>query len=288
MPSEKSILDIISQRYSCRAYQDTAIEPSLQQHLMQFLEHLPFSPFGSQVRIKLVAARDHDRRELKTLGTYGFIKNHAGFLIGAVRKAPKDMEDFGYLLEYAVLQATAMGLGTCWLGGSFTRSSFANRIALKSDEYLPAVIAVGNILDGSRAHDRIRTHAGSDHRYPWSSLFYEEQFAHPISESQAGRYAVALEMVRLAPSASNKQPWRILHQAHTWHFYLRRTPGYGGSIVKWILGSSDLQRVDLGIAMCHFELSTHELGLNGTWTFSEPGIATLHHNLEYIASWQES
>lgn len=32
----------------------------------------------------------------------------------------------------------------------------------------------------------------------------------PLEKEEAGNYEAALEMVRIAPSASNKQPWRIL------------------------------------------------------------------------------
>ena len=68
-------------------------------------------------------------------------------------------------------------------------------------------------------------------------------------------------MVRLAPSASNRQPWRIIagRSRKDFHFFLERTPGYNNNrFVK-----SDLQRVDMGIAMCHFELAMKESGFNG-------------------------
>ena len=42
-------------------------------------------------------------------------------MVGAVREAPKDLEDYGYLMERAVLFATDLGFGTCWLGGTFTQ-----------------------------------------------------------------------------------------------------------------------------------------------------------------------
>ena len=38
---------------------------------------------------------------------------------------------------------------------------------------------------------------------------------------------MVLEMVRRGPSASNKQPWRVVRAGERWHLYLQRTRGYG-------------------------------------------------------------
>ncbi|MBI5957943.1 MAG: hypothetical protein HY866_04360 [Chloroflexi bacterium] len=49
----------------------------------------------------------------------------------------------------------------------------------------------------------------------------------------------------------------------TWHFYLQRTKGYNHSLFFRMLRLEDLQRVDMGIAMSHFELTSSELVLRG-------------------------
>ena len=93
-------------------------------------------------------------------------------------------------------------------------------------------------------------------------------------------------MVRWGPSASNKQPWRIVKQENVWHFYLQRTPGYGSD--GWLgklLGVADVQRLDMGISMCHFELSAMELGLKGKWSVAEPALEKPDKHTEYTVSW---
>jgi nitroreductase len=91
----------------------------------------------------------------------------------------------------------------------------------------------------------------------------------------------------MAPSASNKQPWRIVRRGRDWHFYLQRTKGYGkGSAIFVMLRLADLQRVDLGIAMCHFELAARELGLEGAWALDEPAVGPLGRGVEYTATWR--
>ncbi len=52
-----------------------------------------------------------------------------------------------------------------------------------------------------------------------------------------------------------------------------RSKGYGkGSALFTVLRIADLQRVDLGIAMCHFELVAREAGLDGGWVVADPGL----------------
>jgi hypothetical protein len=84
----------------------------------------------------------------------------------------------------------------------------------------------------------------------------------------------------LAPSASNKQPWRVIKDNNqaAFHFYLRRTPGYDK-----LFNEIKLQHVDMGIALCHFTLSSKELGLPGYWQVNNPQINT--GDMEYIATW---
>jgi hypothetical protein len=54
-----------------------------------------------------------------------------------------------------------------------------------------------------------------------------------------------------------------------------------------MLKLEDLQRVDMGIAMCHFELASDELGLTGRWATAEPAIKKPDDSTEYVASWIE-
>jgi hypothetical protein len=286
---QQSITDLISQRYSCRSYRAEPIAVETQQRLQDFMVALRAVPLGTPLRFKLLAATESDRRALRGLGTYGFIRGATGFIAGAAGRGEKNLEDFGYQMESAILAATALGLGTCWLGGSFTQSSFARKIDVAPEETVPAVTATGYAVERSPYSRLVRRQVGADRRLPWDSLFFLERFGVPLSVENAARYAQPLEMVRLAPSASNKQPWRIVKDSTTWHFYLQRTPKYGpGSLIFDLLKLADLQRVDMGIAMCHFELTARELDLLGRWLVMNPQPGTPHEQAEYVVSWVES
>ena len=147
--------DLIARRYSCRTYLDRPISADDKARLLDFMATRTLGPLGSEARFGLLAAAPDDRQALRRLGTYGFIKGATGYIAGAVRHAPKDLEDYGYLLEEIVLFATGIGLGTCWLGGTFTRSTFVRRFGgLERGETMPAVISTGHI--GDDGTERIR------------------------------------------------------------------------------------------------------------------------------------
>ena len=47
-----------------------------------------------------------------------------------------------------------------------------------------------------------------------------------------------------------------------------------------------MQRIDMGIAMCHFELTLREMGLPGQWLHAQPGIEKPDKLTEYIVTLQ--
>jgi len=281
------VTELIQRRFSCRTYRPDPLDPDVRQRLAGAAASIQAGPFGTPLRFRLIAATDREAQELRGLGTYGFIRGATGFLLGAMGQGDRNLEEFGYRLEELILLATDLGLGTCWLGGTFNKSGFAARMELRAGEVMPCVAAVGYIADRRGLVDRlVRRQAGSDNRLGWERLFFDRQFGRPLPPEAAGAYAGPLEMVRRGPSASNKQPWRVVRDAGVWHFYLQRTPGYlQGIDGRFVV--ADLQRVDLGIALCHFELTARQAGLAGRWVFHEPDLALPDSLTEYTASWVE-
>ena len=280
--------DLIQRRFSCRKYDRNPVTDEKRDKLTAFLDDIPKSPFGTHPRFGLVAAQESDSQALRGLGTYGFIRNPAGFVVGAMTPAEYNLEDYGYLFEMILLYATALNLGTCWLGGTFTKSRFAEKVQPNVDETMPAIAAIGEFAEKEQKRAGwVSQIAGSHKRLKWEQLFSNVILGQPLYRSEAGPYARPLEMVQIAPSASNKQPWRIVKSGDFWRFYLRRTAGYSDDPLKRYLGLADMQRIDMGIAMCHFELTTRELGLAGKWVVEESLDKFPMPNREYIVSWQE-
>jgi len=286
MSFSKPVVEIIKQRYSCRTYRPDPLDKNTRLQLAEYSAGNRCGPLGSQVRFELIAASEKDRQALKALGTYGFIKGATGFIVGAITESRYNLEDFGYLLELIILRATDLDLGTCWLGGTFTKSSFAKKISVRDGELVPGVASVGYIARKPRRIESIlRRNDGTDRRLPWERLFFEGGLDTPLPHEGLGKYGEVLEMVRLSPSASNKQPWRVVREGNAWHFYLQRTPGYRESPLVRLTTVADLQRMDMGIAMSHFELTAKEFGLGGHWEVCDPGIERSEKLIEYSVSW---
>ena len=281
-------VELIRQRISIRSYRLDPIPDQILAALEDFIEVLPPGPFGSKPRFELTAAAEEDPESLKGLGTYGFIRDPQGFLLGAGTTKSGAMEDFGYLMELVGLRAVDLGLGTCWLGGTFNRSRFARIINLEEDEIIPSILSLGlSAEQPGPAEKAIRLAARADRRQPWSELFFLNSPAQPLAETAAGDYRIPLEMVRLGPSASNKQPWRVLRTGQDWHFYLERTPNYPPGIARSLLGVPDLQRIDLGIALAHFSLSAVQIGLSGSWQVLPADRVPVHPRWEYLITWKD-
>lgn len=283
MPAtEFPVAQTVRQRYSCRAYAPTPLSETERRGMAELLAAAS-GPSGTPLRFRLQAAEPGDASALRGLGTYGFIRGATAYVIGVAGPGPYALEDFGHALERITLGATALGLGSCWLGGSFSRSRFARAIEVRPEETLPAVLALGHPASGAEAGWMRKAVAGNA-RLPWNELFFDGDFGTPLAKDRAGAFEAPLEALRLAPSASNKQPWRVVREGDRYHLFLRRTPGYNGGLMKLLLKIADLQRVDMGIAMSHFELQAKESGLSGRWERQQPAFS-IPVGTEYSCSW---
>ncbi|MFA9424080.1 MAG: nitroreductase family protein, partial [Sedimentibacter sp.] len=167
----------------------------------------------------------------------------------------------------------------CWLGGTFKKSDFEQYLSMNENEFIPIVSPVGIKKEKPRLLETaMRAVIGANNKKPWNELFFDGNVSTPLNKNIAGAYDVPIEMVRLGPSASNKQPWRIIKDKNLFHFYLCRNKGYK-------VGNYDMQKNDLGIATCHFELAAKELGLNGKW--EELANINSPKEWEYIITWIE-
>ena len=235
------------------------------------------TPFPARLQMRLLEAKPGTDTE--KLGTYGVIRGASAFIGIAVENTETGMEAVGYTFEKFVLSATAMGLGTCWLAGTFNRGQFEGKMQLGADDIFPIVCPIGYPLEKQTLVNSVfRTMSRSDQRKEWSELFFENEFGTPLTKEQAGIYAFPLEMLRLAPSAANRQPWRIVHRGDAFHFYRE-----ANTKSKY---PYDLQRLDVGIGACHFHLAATERLLAGGFSrLSDPGISA-PENMKYLFSWQ--
>lgn len=270
------VVETIQKRHSVRTYEKKPLLPQDRRQLKECMARLD-NPFGVPVHLYLIDKTVGEGGE--KLGIYGVIKGAGSFLGLSVPDLPLAPLAAGYEFENLVLYATHMGLGTVWLAATFSRDSFAAAMGVPKEELFPAISPVGYPARArSLSETLMRTAMHSSARKSWEELFFGADFKTPLTREQAGAYATALEMVRLASSATNAQPWRVRREGDHFHFYTTCKPGLSQ-------GEQLIKRVDVGIALAHFHQTALEQGLEGAFEQLPQDGAQLPANTYYLTSW---
>ncbi|MFP4478926.1 MAG: nitroreductase family protein [Candidatus Izemoplasmatales bacterium] len=266
------MIKAIQKRTSIRSYEKKPLSDTDKAKVKKILDSIEKNqgPFNHQVKFFYV---DNKIKSGGKIGTYGFVKNPPAFIGGVVENTSQGMIDFGFLFEQVILELTKADLGTVWLGGTFNRDDFD--IESKDNEIIAAVSPVGYPANQSIREKIIRGFAKADKRKDFSDLFFKDSDFTPIEENHP--YAQYLKAVQVGPSASNKQPWRILLMDDIFHLYLKRNKGYGNKL------KLDIQAIDMGIALSHLYLSLKEDDYHPTFLENQPFELENH---EYIMSIQ--
>ncbi|MFK5883653.1 MAG: nitroreductase family protein [Candidatus Izemoplasma sp.] len=242
------MINTINKRKSIRNYQKKSLSEQDKTKVLKILEDAgnEIGPYNHSVKFFF---SNNKNPEGKKIGTYGFIKNPPSFIGGVVKNNLKGMVDFGFIFEDVILKLTKEDVGTVWLGGTFTRSDFD--VDCNEDEIIACVSPVGYAASSMSMKEKvIRKSVNANNRKPFDDLFFYGKEMNVVpSNHQFHKY---LEAIRLAPSASNKQPWRVVIEDDIFHFYLKRTKGYG-NVLKM-----DIQAVDIGIALSHLCLCLND------------------------------
>lgn len=223
-----TLYEAISVRVSTRSFDGAELSPEQIRELQDLcreveIESAGDSPFGNKVRLALAGKQGGDKSV--RMGTYGLIANASGFVVPAVARGGKSsgtMEDVGWAVEKVVLELTARGYATCWIGGVFSRSRAAEAVQATADELVPAIIAFGWPSDRRKLADRVVTaSARARVRKPLEAIVFDPSDPSDGLPGGVSNGSVSygsfdepwLDVVRAVqagPSASNKQPWRFV------------------------------------------------------------------------------
>ncbi|MDR7855537.1 nitroreductase family protein [Tissierella sp.] len=272
-----SIEEAVVKRYSVRNYKEEEIEEEKIKAIKSFVDSLD-NPFGKKVSFHYLD--NMDIKNESKLGTYGVIKGAKQYIGTTIELEPIALEALGYELEVVILYLAHLGLGTCWLGGTFNRKEFAKAMNVGENEIFPIITPYGYAADKKHMKEVVmRKMIKADHRKEWNELFYKNDFGTSLTKKDAEDLAFPLEMVRLGPSASNKQPWRLLLIDNIYHFYEYKEPKYSDAFPY------DIQRIDMGIAAAHFDLAVKEKGIKGYFDTRHQPELKLPDHMEYVFSW---
>ena len=272
-----NLIGIIERRTSVRTFNglrpDENIMKSLRDSAERATDDLP-ECFANVKRPVLVIADNFSTTEKP--GTYGVISGARSYVMMGYDKTPEAMLLAGYVFERFIISCTELLIGTCWLGGTFSHSAFQKKYDEESAKSTKAydvgiVSPLGHATPRKRFAERMmRRVARSDKRKPFNTLFSGVE---PPSERNmtiaatqpenrmplTDAISIALEMVRIAPSSSNSQPWRGKVE----------TNGDKATVTLTCTTSNRFSHIDMGIALYHFHATMIYLGYNADLTLGQ-------------------
>jgi nitroreductase len=178
-------------------------------------------------------------------GSYGRVDG-ARWVAAFVGPADSELE-IGYAGEAFILEATRLGLDTCWIAGSFDKERAGRLVELAAGERVVAITPVGHGLERQPLGERLlRSAVHASSRKPAAEL------APGIGDGWPAWAVAAVEAARWAPSGANRQPWR---------FRLDGSSLVMGRAEKFYWTAP----IDFGIAQLHIDLAVAHAGVSGSW-----------------------
>lgn len=250
--------DAIFQRHSRRQFDRKPLTPEEVTYLVDFSQELNRNVDGARVEIVNQSPDD----VLKgAIGSYGKIKGapaYAAFVSNL--ENTNIQEKVGYIGECLILEATSMGLATCWVGGFFRPEAVRKHITISQNEHVLAVSPLGHASEQYSFEEKLMSGFASGHKRKNLELLCVEGYKIDWPDWVKS----ALEAGRLAPSAVNRQPWRFSVETNSIKISV--------DSVKDSYHIS--KRLDCGIAMVHIEVGARHHGVSGRWHYlHQPDVA---------------
>jgi len=232
----------IEKRISRRKYLETEISPSITSALQEKINE--YNKIGGFRIVFVLNNGEAFKGFTRSYGMLTGVKHYFGLI--ADLDDPNADEKIGYYGELLVLHATALGLGTCWVGGTYSKSKVPFEI--NNDERLACLITVGNVEETSTGREKLiytlahRKTKGINEMYQCGDAVEPVWFLNGMSA------------VSKAPSAMNKQPVLFHLKDCVVTASVKNTSKY-------------LVAFDLGIAKLHFEIGAG----GGSWLWGSGG-----------------
>ncbi len=167
---------------------------------------------------------------------YGFFKNVKSLII---LKGPKDDPDLkektGYYGQRLVLKATQLGLGTCWVGGTFLKDDILFEI--EDDEEVYCVITVGKVPEDLSTKEKVIIKL-----MHLKQKELEDFYTSDVEHADLPDYFImGYKSVSKSPTARNTQKVKVDYKE--------------GNTTIHVPDNSKFDLVDLGIAKANFEIA---------------------------------
>lgn len=258
------IIQAMKERRSVRSFNGKPLDAQMIEKLHKIIDE-SYTLFGGNISIRL---KRFDLKGDFKPSTYGVIKGASDYFLMAIGEGEDSDITAGFQFEQIVLKAWELGLGTCWIAGTYKGSQFDQGEEWPDGESLKIICPVGYPEKQRIMEKMMRMTIGSNSRKPFSDLFFEDNFKKSLSRDS--KFGEPLEMLRLAPSSTNSQPWRVLVDGNKVMFYYK--PKYPITVI------------DCGIGICHFYETEKYNGFDGKFE-KETGTPVPPDNWKYLISY---
>jgi nitroreductase len=270
------IIENIKKRISTRTFNHVALKTADKKNLEGFMNENNKGLEDEVLNFRIIEKSDADK-QMKL--DYGMIKGHNTYILGTAKSITASRVNYGYLMEKVVLKATEMNLSTCWIG--VFDSTYFNDLFIEDGFDIPSIVIVGYSNNKPTYQDKfLRFSVKASKRQGWDKMFFNYELKMPLNPEDVKKYSDSLEMVRLAPSSGNTQPWRVYFNdtPNEFHFFKK--------IISKKYELSGIHDIDMGIALCHFELTSLQNGLSGSWVKHTIENVISIDDLQYIMTWK--
>ena len=246
--NEAALFDAIFKRKSIRDYDPTPVDSKLLQKISENLQSLKPLLSGIKTEFKLISPNQVTRK----------FRNNAPHYIAAFSEVKEAYKvNVGFMLQQMDLYFSANGLGSCWLGIPKPTRDVKESSNLK----FVILMSFGN---------------SKETLYRTSVSEFDRESLSTIADVEGGDEL--LEPVRLAPSAVNFQNWHFTGDKNAVHAYSSKA-----GFLRSILGGS-YYPVNMGIALCHLQLSAEHLGWKTRFIFDSSRDNNPPKNRLYVAT----
>jgi nitroreductase len=155
-----NVTEAIRSRYSCRSYEDKPVEKAKLNAVLEAARQAPSAKNLQDWRLVVVTDKETRRRLAVAANNQTFIEN-AGVIIVACTVSDHVLRcgqavgpiDIAIALEHICLQATELGLATCWIG-SFYSDKVKPIVGIPQEVTIIELMALGYPADTPKEHRR--------------------------------------------------------------------------------------------------------------------------------------
>jgi nitroreductase len=238
-------------RKSVRTFTSEPLEVEVRQHLKAEISYI----ISQEACIKFQFIENDPEPFSSFTSSYGMFKNARNYIACVVDISyPNALQKAGYYAQQLVLYATKLGLGTCFVSGTFNPQKIKSQ--MRVDWKLPFIILVGyDANEKGSLTSRILKKAIKK-SFTAADVLTSNSIPFDAVESRYSKLATALKAVAYAPSAMNRHPARIR---------IIEDDNQELKVTALLEKESDANQIDLGIAMYNW---IAEAG--GEWDFGYP------------------